>query len=105
MKFLLSRSGGLALVVGAAALLSSVFPAQAQAPNAALIAANCAVCHGQGGSGAGDIAKINEQSPKQIADNMRAFRDGKKPSTIMGRITKGYSDVQIDTVANHLGKK
>lgn len=101
MKFL-SRSCGLALAVS---LVSAVSPAAAQAPNAALIAANCAVCHGQGGSGAGDIAKINEQSPKQIADNMRAFRDGKKPSTIMNRITKGYSDAQIDAVANLLGKK
>ena len=79
--------------------------AQGAAPNAALIAANCAVCHGQGGAGAGDIAKINDQAPKQIAENMRALRDGKKPSTIMGRITKGYSDAQIDAVSNHLGKK
>ncbi len=95
------------VLIPAAALLAVALatPARAQAPNAALIAANCAVCHGQGGAGAGDIAKINEQSPKQIADNMRAFRDGKKPSTIMGRIAKGYSDMQIDTVANHLGKK
>ncbi len=104
MKFL-NHSCGLALATLAVSLVSTVSPAQAQAPNAALIAANCAVCHGQGGSGAGDIAKINEQSPKQIADNMRAFRDGKKPSTIMGRITKGYSDPQIDAVANLLGKK
>jgi len=80
-------------------------PAPAQAPSAALIAANCAVCHGQGGAGAGDIAKINEQTAAQIAENMRAFRDGKKPSTIMVRIVKGYSDAQIAAVADHLGKK
>ena len=73
--------------------------------NAALIAANCAVCHGPSGAGAGDIAKINEQTAAQIAENMRAFRDGKKPSTIMGRIVKGYSDAQITAVANQLGKK
>ena len=100
-------------VLGAAGAIvlawSSPSPALAQsAPGpsaAALIAANCAVCHGQGGAGAGDIVKINDQASKQIAESMRAFRDGKKPSTIMGRITKGYTDVQIDAVANHLGKK
>jgi len=79
--------------------------AQEPAPNAALIAANCAVCHGQGGMGAGDIAKINDKTPAQIVEAMGAFRDGKKPSTIMGRIVKGYSDAQIAAVANHLGKK
>ena len=84
---------------------ASVLAQEAAKPNAALIAANCAVCHGQAGAGAGDIVKINEQSARQIAENMRAFRDGKKPSTIMGRITKGYTDPQIDAVANHLGKK
>jgi sulfide dehydrogenase cytochrome subunit len=104
MKFI-GHSCGVALAALAVSLMATASPAEAQAPNAALIAANCAVCHGQGGSGAGDVAKINDQSPKQIADNVRAFRDGKKPSTIMGRIGKGYSDAQIDAVANLLGKK
>lgn len=94
--------------IGAAvALVLSAASAMAQSPepNASLIAANCAVCHGAGGAGAGDIAKINDKTPAQIAESMRAFRDDKKPSTIMGRITKGYSDAQITAVANHLGKK
>ena len=81
----LSLAGAIAL-----AWFSPV-PAQSPEPNALLIAANCAVCHDPAGAGAGDIAKFNEQTPKQIAENMRAFRDGKKPSTIMGRITKGYA--------------
>lgn len=84
---------------------SSPAPAQAPAPNAALIAANCAVCHGPGGAGAGEIVKINDKTPSQIVEAMGAFRDGKKPSTIMGRIVKGYTDAQIAAVANHLGKK
>ena len=95
----LSTAGAIALA------WSSPVPAQAPAPNAALIAANCAVCHGQGGMGAGDIVKINDKTPAQIVEAMGAFRDGKKPSTIMGRIVKGYSDAQIAAVANHLGKK
>lgn len=95
----LSAAGAIALA------WSSPVPAQEPAPNAALIAANCAVCHGQGGAGAGDIVKINEQTSAQIGENMRAFRDGKKPSTIMGRIVKGYTDAQIAAVSNHLGKK
>jgi cytochrome c553 len=30
---------------------------------------------------------------------MRAFRDGKRPATVMHQIAKGYSDPQIDTLA------
>ena len=80
-------------------------PAAAQSVNAALVAANCAVCHGQGGGGTADLPALNKSSSAQIAENMRAMRDGKKPSTIMGRIAKGYTDAQIDAVANQLGKK
>ncbi len=95
------------VLIPAAALLAVALatPARAQAPNAALVAANCAVCHGQGGAGAGDLPGLDKSSAAQIAENMRAMRDGKKPSTIMGRIAKGYSDAQIDAVANQLGKK
>jgi len=85
--------------------LSFAAPSAAQSVNAALVAANCAVCHGQGGAGAGDMPALNKSSAEQIADTMKAMRDGKKPSTIMGRIAKGYSDGQIDAVAKYLGKK
>jgi sulfide dehydrogenase cytochrome subunit len=108
MKFVKSSNLEGLLVAAAGAMVLAWSPpswAQAPAPNAALIAANCAVCHGPGGAGAGDIAKINDQVPAKIGESMRAMRDGKKPSTIMGRITKGYTDAQIDAVATHLGKK
>mgnify|MGYP001596573875 FL=1 len=95
------------VLISAAALIAVALtsPAAAQSVNAALVAANCAVCHGQGGGGAGDVPSLAKSSAAQIAENMRAIRDGKKPSTIMGRIAKGYTDAQIDAVANQLGKK
>lgn len=95
------------VLISAAALIAVALtsPAAAQSVNAALVAANCAVCHGQGGAGAGDVPSLAKSSAAQIAENMRAIRDGKKPSTIMGRIAKGYTDAQIDAVANQLGKK
>jgi sulfide dehydrogenase cytochrome subunit len=99
------RLARIPLAAFVAALGLAIAPAQAQSPNAALFAANCAVCHGQGGAGAGDIVKLNDKSPAQITEAMQGFRDGKKPSTIMGRIAKGYTDAQITAVANHLGKK
>jgi cytochrome c553 len=31
---------------------------------------------------------------------MRAFRDGKRPATVMHQIAKGYTDVQIEALAS-----
>ncbi len=103
----LSQFNNTFVLISAVALmaLAATGPASAQSVNAALVAANCAVCHGQGGAGAGDLPALNKSSSAQIAENMKAMRDGKKPSTIMGRIAKGYTDAQIDAVANQLGKK
>jgi cytochrome c553 len=36
---------------------------------------------------------------------MRAFRDGKRPATIMHQIAKGYTDAQIDAVAEHFARQ
>ena len=34
-----------------------------------------------------------------IAAQMRAFRDGQRPATVMHQIAKGYTDAQIDALA------
>ena len=36
---------------------------------------------------------------------MKAFRDGSRPSTIMGRIAKGYTDAEITAMANYISSQ
>jgi cytochrome c553 len=36
---------------------------------------------------------------EHIAGQMRAFRDGQRPATVMHQIAKGYSEAQIDAMA------
>ncbi len=36
-----------------------------------------------------------------IAEQMRLFRDGLRPSTVMQQIAKGYSDAQINAMADY----
>ena len=36
---------------------------------------------------------------------MRAFRDGARPATIMQQIAKGYSDAQIDLMADYFSRR
>lgn len=90
-----------ALAAASAALLAGA-PAQAQNANPQLLTISCAGCHGTGGHSAGAIPSIFGRSAASIAETLRAFRDGRQPSTVMIRIAKGYSDPEIDAVAREI---
>ena len=89
-------------------------PALAAAPAPALpiatgsmLANACAGCHGPSGASVGpaspSIAGIN---PEFFVETMNAFKSGKRHSTVMGRIAKGYTDDEIKAMAKfYAGKK
>ena len=83
----------LALASAAAGLL-----AQEAAPRN--LAASCAICHGTDGRAAtNDLIPLTGLPREHIATQLRAFRDGQRPATVMHQIAKGYSDAQIDALA------
>jgi len=84
-----------------AAALAAAFPAQAQDAGARNLASACAICHGTEGRPVPNAALIPLAGlPRDhIATQMRAFRDGKRPATVMHQIAKGYNDAQIDAMA------
>ncbi len=84
-----------------AALALVAAPAFAQGVEGRNLAAACAICHGTGGRVAADAPLIPLAGlPRDhIATQMRAFRDGKRPATVMHQIAKGYTDGQIDALA------
>jgi sulfide dehydrogenase cytochrome subunit len=64
------------------------------------LASACAICHGTDGRGDGKVLPPLAGMPREhIASQMRAFRDGQRPATVMHQIAKGYSDGQIDALA------
>ena len=89
-------------IIAGAALLALSFSAFAQDTAAARnLAAACAICHGTQGKPAPNAPLIPLAGlPRDhIATQMRAFRDGKRPATVMHQIAKGYTDPQIDAMA------
>jgi cytochrome c553 len=82
------------------AALAAAFSAYSQ-ENGRNLAAGCAICHGTQGKPAPNAPLIPLAGLPQdhIATQMRAFRDGKRPATVMHQIAKGYSDPQIDAIA------
>ena len=88
----------IAATAAAAALLfiSSGAPAE----DAQRLAAACAICHGTNGRAVTkDVVPLAGLPREHIASQMRAFRDGQRPATVMHQIAKGYSDAQIDALA------
>jgi len=76
-----------------------VLPAHAQ-DRAQQLASACAICHGTDGRGDGKVLPPLAGMPREhIASQMRAFRDGQRPATVMHQIAKGYTDEQIDALA------
>ena len=90
-------------IAGAVALLlaAATHAQDAQALYSRSLAATCAACHGTDGaavpgSGAVPLAGM----PKEyLATQMKAFKTGTRPATVMHQLSKGYTDAQIDQLA------
>lgn len=91
------------IVLTCAALLAAPL-IQAQDAASAQVrgwAATCAACHGTDGKAVagGAMLRLAGLEAGHIAEQMRAFRDGKRAATVMHQIAKGYSDEQITALA------
>lgn len=87
-----------AVLAGAAA---GAHAQDAAAIQLASLAATCAACHGTQGKAAegGAMPRLAGLDTGYFSEQMRAFRDGKRPATVMHQITKGYSDAQVSALA------
>ena len=97
-----------AAVLAALAMLSGWAHAQdadANARAARYLAANCANCHGTTGNAQGAMPSLAGQPKAVIVDQMKAFREGKRPATIMHQLAKGYTDQQVELIADHFSRQ
>jgi sulfide dehydrogenase cytochrome subunit len=104
MKLTIARALGSALALGALGVACNVAAQASATAGRAYIAANCANCHGTSGRSAGAMPSLAGQSKVYLVEQMRAFRDGKRTATIMHQIAKGYTEAQIDAVADHFSR-
>ncbi len=67
------------------------------------LAATCANCHGTNGKavpGAG-IDSLAGESKAKLLQKLADFKSGDKPASIMHQITKGYTDEQLNLIADY----
>lgn len=72
--------------------LATASPALGAAPSGAR---SCTGCHSPAGPG----AALEGRPAAELAAAMAAFRSGAQPSTVMGRIAKGFSDAESQAIA------
>jgi cytochrome c553 len=95
-----------AITLGAAAAV----PALAQDAGALYVrsmAATCAQCHGTDGRpvGGSPLAALAGMPREQLVTQLKAFKDGSRPGTIMPQLAKGYSDAQIEQLATFFASR
>ena len=96
----------LAAFAATAAFVLPTYAQDAQTLQAAGLAATCANCHGTQGKVTGSalppLAGMNRDA---MLEQLRAFRSGARPATIMHQLTKGYSDAQLEQIATYFSRQ
>ena len=94
------QSGWAAIVLAAAA--ACAMPVHAQDANAIRgMAATCANCHGTDGRSDSAIPGLAGVDKGYIVQQIQDFKSGKRASTIMQQLARGFSDAQIDSIAGY----
>ncbi|MCF7984943.1 MAG: c-type cytochrome [Thiohalocapsa sp.] len=94
-RFWLAAGIAAALALGAAGAPAS------DVRSAPMLANTCAGCHGTDGASAGDyMPTIGGLAKGYLFEVMSDYKTGLRPSTIMGRIMRGYSDQEIWAIAD-----
>ena len=84
------------LIVVALTLLGPAAAGRAEPPQGA---SSCTGCHALNPALVTAIPRLPGHSAAELAAQMQAFRNGQRPSTVMGRIAKGFSDREIEAIA------
>ncbi len=66
-----------------------------------MLSNSCAACHGTDGKSPGAIPSIYGKSSEFISQALLDFREGKRPASVMGRHASGYSNEEIQLIAEY----
>lgn len=91
-----------ALLLGGIALSSMAWAG----PSSEMLANTCAGCHGTHGNSMGPAAPtIAGLSHDYFVETMLAYNQAERPSTIMARIAKGYTEDEIVAMADYFSEQ
>src|SRR6516164_3469787 len=86
--------------VPAATVLFSVTAASAGPLEPPVGASACSGCHPASSAAETGVPALAGRNALVIMTQMRAFQSGQRDATVMDRIAKGYSEAEIEAIAN-----
>jgi len=88
----------------AAVMLAAVSaqPTTAASDKARALAATCFTCHGTDGVSVGEVPpSLAGLDRDYLRQQLTDFKSGRRPSTIMQQHARGYSDAQLERIADY----
>jgi sulfide dehydrogenase cytochrome subunit len=64
---------------------------------------NCYSCHGTDGRSPGAIPSLTGKNAQQALLQLKEFKSGQLATTVMTRHAKGYTDAELEALANYIG--
>ena len=94
---LIAKSAALALIGGMALPAAAADPGYARG-----LAATCFTCHGTDGRSVDGVPpSLAGQNKDYLLQQMKDFKAGRRPATIMHQHAKGYTDEQLELIAGY----
>lgn len=72
-------------------------------PRGEILALSCASCHGTDGKSVGILPGFHGKSASYLKTALMEFKNDERYSTVMGRHAKGYTDEEIELIAEYFG--
>jgi cytochrome c553 len=90
----------------AAIFVVAIDSARAEDYQARSWAASCAACHGTNGRGGYGVPALAGRSQADLAAVLKEFKhDQRRTATIMHQFAKGYTDAQIERIADYFSRQ
>lgn len=64
------------------------------------LAASCAACHGTNGNSVGGTAVLAGMDRALFVKQMKDFKSGARPATVMHQHARGYTDEEVEKLAD-----
>ncbi|WP_299878348.1 cytochrome c4 [uncultured Cocleimonas sp.] len=98
--------GSLAMFLSQTAMAADEKPKTIAGASASMLSNTCAGCHGTYGASNGpSIPTLAGMSSAYLVETMLGYKSGEIPSTIMGRLAKGYTDDEINLMGEYFAKQ
>lgn len=94
-------------LVGSSAFAQPPAALDAASLRARSLAATCAACHGTDGHAISDpaVPGLAGRPAAELAQQLKDFRSGARPGTVMPQLAKGYDDAQISAIARYFAEQ